>query len=169
MKLTLGRFALLMVPVMVVTQPSWCQFFNLSGYENLTEPGDAQLTLRIAPQEEWTNMSLRIEISGAMAGVLLYPRVEPRVDLGYFFLEGGNYTFDFYVVERLGAGLEDSGDIAAHEQISFTIPGRPEPPRSKKPIIDPVNLGFMLTGLFVFGLILIITRTTTKPAGKRPG
>lgn len=160
--------ALFIVAMAVGIQASWGQSFNLSGYGNLTEPGDAHLTLSIAPQERWADMSLRVEISGAMAGVLLLPRVEPKVDLGYFYLEGGNYTFDVYVVERLGTGLEDSGDIDAHEQVGFTIPGAPEPPRSKKPILDPVNLGFMLTGLFIFGLILVITRTTGRPVKKPP-
>jgi len=168
LRLALSRGALVVVAVVIGIQASCCQSFNLSGHENLTQPGDAHLILSIAPQETWAKMSLRIEISGAMAGVLLFPRIEPKLDLAYFYLEGGNYTFDIYVVERLGSRLEDSGDLEAHEQIGFTIPSGPEPPRERKPIIDPVNLGFMLTGLFTFGLLLLIFRTTGRPVKKPP-
>jgi len=157
-----------MLTLAIGIQAVWCQSFNLSGYENLTEPGDAHLTLSIAPQESWVNMSLRIEISGSVDGCLLFPRIEPKLDLGYFHLEGGNYTFDVYVVERLGSSLENSGELKAHERIGFTIPASPEPPREKKPIVDPVNLGFMLTGLFIFGLFLLIFRTTGRPVRKPP-
>lgn len=146
------------------TQVSLCQTFTLSGYENLTSPGCAHLILTITPVEEsWSNLSLRVQISGAMAGTLVFPSVKSETDLGYFSLDAGNYTFDFYVLDKFGATVEQSGSVTAHDRVEFTIPEPPKPPEKKKPIIDPVNLGFMITALFIFGLVLAIYRTTGRP------
>ena len=139
------------------------QLFSLTGYENLTGPGDAHLFLNAILQEEWVNQTLRIEISGPTVGVLLYPRVKEQTDLGHFQLEAGNYTMEVYVIEKLGATVEQSGFSFAHETIEFAVPKGPEPPKPDEPILDPVNIGFMITALFIFGLVVAIWRSTKRP------
>jgi hypothetical protein len=135
------------------------QTFTISGYENLTGPGDAHLTLKTTSIEGLENETLRVEISGAMAGVLIYDEVSSETDLGYFQLYEGNYTFDIYVLEIAGATLAESGTALAQGQVRFSIPSPPDPPDPDEPLVDPVNLGFMITALFIFGLILAIWRS----------
>jgi hypothetical protein len=146
---------------LVGLQTAWCQPFNLTGHESLSGPGDAQLILQ-AESDDWENQTLRVEFSGPTEGVLVYERVEDRADLGFFYLQAGNYTFDIYVLEKIGPTVELSGSVAAHETLKFSIPS-PPPEDSDNPLIDPVNLGFMLVALFIFGLLVIIARG--KPVG----
>ncbi len=139
------------------------QLFSLTGYENLTGPGEAHLFLTTTPQEDWVNQTLRIEIAGPTVGLLLYPEVEAETDLGYFQLKAGDYTMDVYVLEKLGATVAQSGSSSAHEKIEFTVPKGPDPPKPDEPLLDPVNIGFMITALFIFGLVVAIWRSTKRP------
>lgn len=139
-------------------------YFAVIGLENLTEPGFAHLLLDSDLQDEWENQTLRVEISGATYGVLQYQTIERTTDLGYFNLSAGNYTLSIYVLPELVPSVGASGSVTYQESIEFSVPEAPEPPEPDKPLIDPENLGFMITGLFVFGLILTIWRTTNRPA-----
>ncbi len=145
-------------------QACLCQTFSITGYENLTAPGDAHLFLTASSVPEgWMNQTLRIEMSGAMAGTLIYSEVLTRTDLGHFDMKAGNYTFDIYVLERFGATVGQSGSVAAHEEVTFSIPEGPGPKEPDESLIDPVNLGFMIIALFIFGLVLVIWRPTSRP------
>jgi len=138
-------------------------YFAVIGLEN-TEPGFAHLLLDSDLQDEWENQTLRVEISGATYGVLQSQTIERTTDLGYFNLSAGNYTLSIYVLPELVPSVGASGSVTYQESIEFSVPEAPEPPEPDKPLIDPENLGFMITGLFVFGLILTIWRTTNRPA-----
>ncbi len=145
----------------------FCLDFDLTGHQNLTGPGAANLMLTISPyNESLINRSLRIEISGAMAGTLVLPEVERKTDLGYFQLAAGNYSFNYYVVERMEESLEHSGDLIAHGSSEFTIHAQPEPANEEEKLLDPVNLGFMAVALFVLALILIIHQTSEYQEGE---
>ncbi len=98
-----------------------------------------------------------------MDGVLQYQEVESTTDLGCFNLSAGNYTLTIYVLPDLVPSVGASGSVTHQETIEFSIPEPPEPPEPEKPLIDPENLGFMITALFVFGLLLAIWRTTNRP------
>jgi len=146
------------------------QSFTLLGYENMTGPGDAHLLLRIdSIPENWSNSSLRLEIAGPTTGTLILPGVRPENDLGYFSLAAGNYTVDIYVLERPGPTLQESGGVLSHGEVTFSVPHAPQPPEKKKTLIDPVDLGFMVTALVVFGLVLAIVQTNRPPRGQQPG
>jgi hypothetical protein len=146
----------------LILETCLCQTFQITGYEELTGPGSAHLMLLSSAIEDLENETLRVEISGPMAGVLIYDEVAGETDLGYFQLEEGNYTFDIYVLETAGATLEESGTALAQGQVTFEIPSPPELPEPDAPLVDPVNLGFMITALFIFGLVLAIWRTGSK-------
>jgi hypothetical protein len=158
---------------LLLIQTCLCQTFTITGYDNLTGPGNAHLILWASSIEGLENQTLRVEISGAMAGVLIYNEVLSETDLGYFELEEGNYTFDIYVLETAGATLEESGIAYAQGRVSFTIPSPPDPPEPDEPLIDPENLGFMIAALFISGLVVAIWRTggggardTSRPSGE---
>jgi hypothetical protein len=144
---------------LLMIQTCLSQTFTITGYENLTEPGDAHLILKSTSIEGMENETLRVEISGAMAGVLIYDEVTSETDLGYFQLDEGNYTFDIYILETAGATLAESGNALAQGQVRFSIPSPPDIPDPDEPLLDPVNLGFMITALFIFGLVLAIWRS----------
>jgi hypothetical protein len=148
-----------LVLVLLMIQTCLSQSFTITGYEDLTGPGNAHLVLKATAIEGLENQTLRVEISGAMAGVLIYSEIVPETDLGYFQLDEGNYTFDIYILETAGATLAKSGTAFAQGQVRFSIPSPPDSPDPDKPLVDPVNLGFMITALFIFGLVLAIWRT----------
>jgi hypothetical protein len=155
---------------MLVLLAQYCEagHFSITGYEELDRPGEARLLLHSDIDPDWANQTLRVEISGAQVATLIYDTIEEQTDLGFFPLAAGNYTFDIYVLENLGATVEQSGSSAAHETIRFEIPRGPEPPPADEPLIDPVDLGFMIVALFLFGLVLAIWRTReARPGGVR--
>jgi len=154
-----GKLVLSLVLGLLMIQTCFSQTFTITGYEDLTGPGNAHLILKATSIEGLENQTLRVEISGAMAGVLIYNEVVSETDLGYFQLDEGNYTFDIYVLETIGATLAESGTAFAQGQVRFRIPSPPDIPDPEKPLVDPVNLGFMITALFIFGLVLAIWRT----------
>ena len=162
MKTELRILAVLAFGISLIAPAVSGAYFTISGHENLTEPGVAHLLLISDVQEEWQNQTLRVEISGRMDGVLQYQTVESTTDLGYFDLSAGNYTLTVYVLPELSHSIGASGSVTYQESIDFSVPDSPEPPEPDKPLIDPENLGFMITGLFVFGLLLTIWRTTNR-------
>jgi hypothetical protein len=158
------RYALyLMIMITLSASFSSCQEFILSGYENLTGPGPAHLMLNISGYDQQSsNHTLRVEISGPIAGSLSFKDIQTETDLGYFQLNSGNYTFDFYVLKDHRETVELSGEVVAEGRTEFSIPEPPEPPPEDEPILDPTNLGFMVVGLLTFGLVLVILRTTER-------